>query len=239
DQGPLTTDGLTPRRPPPLHSSTVNNHQRYLSTTQTNETLEDISETGGGGLLLRLQRRLKQLEQENKLMNEEFEKGITNSSKLGTIKKNSSWHLDELEMEKLKNDLKALREQVLKGDEKAAKEQLLAQFDALNAELEHRRREQIEMKSKLQERVMQHENETDDVIAADAIEQAYQSQKQINKMLELELEQCRTSYQREYDRTQERLAQLEAENIELYKSIDEDTVDDSMKQQIASVIHEN
>ncbi|CAF3581761.1 unnamed protein product [Rotaria sp. Silwood1] len=58
--GPLTNDGLTPRRPPPLHSSTVNNHQRYLSTTQTNETLEDISETGGG-LLLRLQRRLKQL----------------------------------------------------------------------------------------------------------------------------------------------------------------------------------
>jgi guanylate kinase len=57
----------------------------------------------------------------------------------------------------------------------------LAQFDALNAELEHRRREQIEMKSKLQERVMQHENETDDVIATDAIEQAYQSQKQINK----------------------------------------------------------
>ena len=42
-------------------------------------------------------------------------------------------------------------------------------------------KEQIEMKSKLQERVMQHENETDDVIAADAIEQAYQSQKQINK----------------------------------------------------------
>lgn len=58
---------------------------------------------------------------------------------------------------------------------------ILAQFDALNAELEHRRREQIEMKSKLQERVMQHENETDDVITADAIEQAYQSQKQINK----------------------------------------------------------
>ena len=51
----------------------------------------------------------------------------------------------------------------------------------MNAELEHRRREQIEMKSKLQERVMQHENEGDDVIAADAIEQAYQSQKQINK----------------------------------------------------------
>jgi guanylate kinase len=60
---------------------------------------------------------------------------------------------------------------------------LLAQFDALNAELEHRRREQIEMKSKLQERVMQHENETDDVIATDAIEQAYQSQKQINKYI--------------------------------------------------------
>jgi hypothetical protein len=37
------------------------------------------------------------------------------------------------------------------------------------------------MKSKLQERVMQHENEGDDVIATDAIEQAYQSQKQINK----------------------------------------------------------
>jgi hypothetical protein len=37
------------------------------------------------------------------------------------------------------------------------------------------------MKSNLQERVMQHENEGDDVIATDAIEQAYQSQKQINK----------------------------------------------------------
>ena len=58
-------------------------------------------------------------------------------------------------------------------------------------------------------------------------------------MLELELEQCRTSYQREYERTQERLVQVEAENVELCKSIDENSVDDSMKQQIASVIHEN
>jgi hypothetical protein len=58
-------------------------------------------------------------------------------------------------------------------------------------------------------------------------------------MLELELEQCRTSYQREYERTQERLSQLETENIELCKSIDENTIDDSMKQQIESVIHEN
>ena len=58
-------------------------------------------------------------------------------------------------------------------------------------------------------------------------------------MLELELEQCRTSYQREYERTQERLIQLETENIELCKSIDENTVDDSMKQQISSVIQEN
>ncbi len=58
-------------------------------------------------------------------------------------------------------------------------------------------------------------------------------------MLELELEQCRTSYQREYERTQERLGQLETENIELCKSIDENTIDDSMKQQIANVIQEN
>ena len=58
-------------------------------------------------------------------------------------------------------------------------------------------------------------------------------------MLELELEQCRTSYQREYERTQERLALLEVENIHLCKSIDDNTVDNSMKQQIASVINEN
>jgi hypothetical protein len=58
-------------------------------------------------------------------------------------------------------------------------------------------------------------------------------------MLELELEQCRASYQREYERTQERLVELETENVELCKSIDENTVDDAMKQQIASVIHEN
>jgi hypothetical protein len=114
----LNNDGLTPHRLPPLHSSTINSHQRHLTTTETNDVLDDLGETGGG-LLLRLQRRLKQLEQENKTMNEELDKGITNSSKLGTIKKNSLWHLDELEMEKLKNDLKALREQVLKGDEKA------------------------------------------------------------------------------------------------------------------------
>ncbi len=120
----MNNDGITPHRLPPLHSSTINSHQRHLTTTETNDVLDDLGETGGG-LLLRLQRRLKQLEQENKTMNEELDKGITNSSKLGTIKKNSLWHLDELEMEKLKNDLKALREQVLKGDEKAAKEQLL------------------------------------------------------------------------------------------------------------------
>ena len=102
---------------------------------------------------------------------------------------------------------------------------------------------------------MQHENESDDVIANDAIEQAYQSQKQINKseaffvslllqrcpfrMLELELEQCRTSYQREYQRTSERLTQVEQENLDLCKSIDENTVDDAVKQQISSVINEN
>ncbi|CAF1188386.1 unnamed protein product [Adineta steineri] len=241
DQAPLNSDSLTPRRPPPLLSSTINSHLRQLTTINTNEPLEDLAEIDGnaGGLLLRLQRRLRQLEQENKTMSEELDKGITNSSKLSTMKKHSPWHLDELDMDKLRNDLRALREELLKGDEQSAKDQLLAQFEALNAELEHRRREQIEMKSKLQDRVMQHENETDDVIASDAIEQAYQSQKQINKMLELELEQCRTSYQREYERTQDRLAQVEAENLELCKSIDENTVDDSMKQQIANVIHEN
>ncbi len=121
----MNSDGLTPRRPPPFLSSTINSHQRHLTTTQTNEVLDELGETGGGGLLLRLQRRLRQLEQENKTMNEELDKGITSSTKLGTIKKSSLWHLDELEMDKLKNDLKALREQVLKGDEKAAKEQLL------------------------------------------------------------------------------------------------------------------
>lgn len=123
----MTSDGLTPRRPLPLHSSTINSHQRHLTTTQINEPLEELAEAdgSGGGLLFRLQRRLRQLEQENKAMNEELDKGITNSTKLGSIKKNSPWHLDELEMEKLKNDLKALREEVLKGDEKAAKEQLI------------------------------------------------------------------------------------------------------------------
>lgn len=260
----MNGDGLTPRRPPPLHSSTINTHQRH-------EPFEELTEAGGAtGVLLRLQRRLRQLEQENKTINEELEKGSNSSTK---SKKNASsaWHLDQLEMEKLKNEMKLLREQILKGDEQAAKEQLLgstssvlfslqrvclAQFDALNAELEHRRREQLEMKSKLQERVMQHENETDDVIANDAIEQAYQSQKQINKsdtfsltegrrssssfrMLELELEQCRTSYQREYQRTQERLTLVEQENLDLCKSIDENTIDDAMKQQISSVINEN
>jgi len=58
-------------------------------------------------------------------------------------------------------------------------------------------------------------------------------------MLELELEQCRTSYQREYERTQERLVQLETENIDLCKSIDENTLDQSMKLQISNVIQEN
>lgn len=126
----MANDDLTPRRSSPLHPSTVNNHQRNLSTKHTNEVLEEVGEAGGT-LLLRLQRRLKQLEQENKTMNEELEKGIMNSSKLGMAKKNSSWHLDELEMEKLKTDLKALREQILKGDEKAAKEQLLGKINSI------------------------------------------------------------------------------------------------------------
>lgn len=124
----MNSDGLTPRRPPPLHSSTINSHQRHLTTTQTTEVLDEIDEAGGGGLLLRLQRRLRQLEQENKIIHEELDKGITSSTKLGTMKKNSSWHLDELEIDKLKNDLKSLREQVLKGDDQAAKEQLLGKL---------------------------------------------------------------------------------------------------------------
>lgn len=124
----MNNDGLTPRRPPPLLSSTINSHQRHLTNTQINDPLDQLGETEsdiGSGLLLRLQRRLKLLEQQNLTMNEELERGNTNSSKLNTNKKNSIWHLDELQMDKLKTDLKALREQVLKGDEKAAKEQLL------------------------------------------------------------------------------------------------------------------
>lgn len=124
----MNNDGLTPRRPPPLLSSTINTHQRHLTNTQINDPLDQLGETDsniGSGLLLRLQRRLKLLEQENKTMNEELDRGTNNSSKTNTNKKNSFWHLDELQMDKLKNDLKTLREQVLKGDEKAAKEQLL------------------------------------------------------------------------------------------------------------------
>lgn len=129
----MNTDGLTPRRPPPLHSSTINSHQRQLTTTQTNEPLDELVEAGditGGGLLLLLQRRLRQLEQENKLINEELEKGVTHSSKFNSMKKNYSWHLDELEMDKLRTDLKALREEVLKGDEQSARDNLLGKFFA-------------------------------------------------------------------------------------------------------------
>ncbi|CAF2991114.1 unnamed protein product, partial [Rotaria sp. Silwood2] len=133
DEAPLNNDGLTPCHPSLLHSSTINSHQGHLTTTQTNEVLENIGETSGGAGLL----------------------------------------LHELEIDKLKNDLKVLREHVLKGDEQAAREQLLVQFEALNTELEHHRCEQIEMKSKFQDCVMQHEIESDDVSATDAFEQAY------------------------------------------------------------------
>ncbi|CAF1137263.1 unnamed protein product [Rotaria sordida] len=54
NQASLNSDDLTSRRPPSLHSSTINNHQRHLTTAQTNEPLEEIGETGGG-LLLHLQ----------------------------------------------------------------------------------------------------------------------------------------------------------------------------------------
>ena len=67
-----------------LQSSTIITHQRHL-TTNTNDDLNDIDSPAVSGLLLRLQRRLKQLEQENKMINEELEKGSTNSF----------WHLDE------------------------------------------------------------------------------------------------------------------------------------------------
>ena len=120
----MNGDGLTPRRPPPLHSSTIN-HQRNLSITQTNEQLDETTQGSPTGLLLQLQRRLKQLEQENKVIHEELDKGLNNPSKSSSRKTNSSWHLDQLEMEKLKNDLKVLREQILNDDKQAAKDKLL------------------------------------------------------------------------------------------------------------------
>ncbi len=58
-------------------------------------------------------------------MSDEIDKDSGNLTK----KTNAPWHLDELEMDKLKNDLKALREQVLKGDEEAAKEQFLGKIN--------------------------------------------------------------------------------------------------------------
>jgi hypothetical protein len=124
----LNGDGNTPRRPPPLHSSTINAHQRHLTSTQTIGAEET---SGGGGLLLRLQRRLQQLELENKSMSDEIDKGSMNLAN----KKSPSWHLDELEMDKLKNDLKTLREQILKGDDQATKEQLLGKRNHFFTEL--------------------------------------------------------------------------------------------------------
>ncbi|CAF0778200.1 unnamed protein product [Didymodactylos carnosus] len=234
-------------------SSTINWRQDQDGQQDANKNL--LTE-GGGGLLLLLQRRLQQLETVNKTLTDELDKVTKNANNGGprsslisgstsidgttSADKTQSWHLDELEMDRLKNDLKSLRESVLKGDETGAREQLLAQFDALNAELDHRRKDQIQMKSTLKDRVLTYENSSkDDLGNADAIEQAYESQKQINKMLELELDQCRTAYQREYLRIQERLQQMENENIELCKTIDENTVDEMMKQQIANVITEN
>ena len=99
DQGALNGDGLTPRRPPPLHSSTINHHQRHLSTTQTTEQqFDDLPEgTSTSALLLRLQRRLKQLEYENKTINEELDKGSN------TKKTSSTWHLVSIRNGQIKN----------------------------------------------------------------------------------------------------------------------------------------
>ncbi|CAF0903155.1 unnamed protein product, partial [Didymodactylos carnosus] len=234
-------------------SSALNLEQGHDGEPQASNK-NNLSE-GDGGLLLRLQRRLQQSETVNKALADELDKatksdgdrdryllatsGSISVNKTTATDKAHSWHLNEVEMERLKNDLKSLTELILKGDKTSAREQLLGQFDALNAELEHHRKSQVQIKSMLEDHVLMYDVSEVNLDNTDPIGEAYKSQKQINKMLELELEQSRTSYQREYLRIQERLQQIENENIELCKTIAENTVDDMMKQQITNVITEN
>ncbi|XP_066588224.1 unconventional myosin-Va isoform X2 [Prorops nasuta] len=142
------------------------------------------------GLVLKLQQKLKDLEKENGRLNRLVE-NLEKDSPEDSSRTQDSFRLQELEMEnaQLKKDLGSLRKTVIEADSTAAKQNIMAQFDALQEELERRREECIQLHSVLADHTRRIKNmgsnygKDVDIINEDGeLVLAFEAQKKINSL---------------------------------------------------------
>lgn len=174
------------------------------------------------GLTLKLQQRLKALENE---LEHTYKKQYDDSP--SEQKAQDAFKLQELEMEnsKIKSDLAALRKHVADSTipDKAAADELMRQFEALQAELVRLREECVQLRGVLanQTRGLKSIASTNYAVADvdmslinedGELVLAFEAQKKINRQLEDEKQECQRKWNREKEQLEAELARLRDAN---------------------------
>ncbi|XP_008202902.1 unconventional myosin-Va isoform X2 [Nasonia vitripennis] len=150
------------------------------------------------GLVLKLQQKLKDVEQENGRLVRMVEDLERTESPEDSTRTQDTFRLQELEMEnsQLKKDLGTLRKSVASADSTTAPKTLIDQFEALQEELERRREECIQLHSVLADHTRRmkatlgssYGPDVDLVNEDGELVLAFEAQKKINRQLEDELQ---------------------------------------------------
>lgn len=172
------------------------------ATTTATAAAAGTAATADVGLVLKLQHKLTEVERERnrlRLRLDELETSPTSESMESN--KQDSYRISELEVENssLKNQLRELRKSIGDGTES---KQLLNQFATMQEELERRREEIIQLRGVLATQTANLKTITQanygrdvDMINEDGeLVLAYETQKKINKQLELELQDEKNRY---------------------------------------------
>ncbi|CAG7709106.1 unnamed protein product [Allacma fusca] len=181
---------------------TVSSGFDSINTTNTNDTVMASSDAGSivntsvfhptedVGLILVLQQRLKDAEDENERLEKLLEEKENESPLSDKRRTQDLIRLQELEMEnaKLRDDLNKLRESIDTGL-KSPKDELFRQFHSMQEELSRKREESIQLRTVLaspnKPNTSPHQNGEND----DDIGMVLQTQKQVLQQLEKELQE--------------------------------------------------
>ncbi|BFZ14098.1 hypothetical protein BsWGS_17137 [Bradybaena similaris] len=225
------------------------------------------------GLVLKLQNKVKELERDKKQLTDKVESMEEDSSRGSII---SETAFDALKMQELQNDNDKLRREVArlmksisetvnfegmsqKNASQAGKE-FLAQFEAMTDELERRREECLQLKAMLADRTItthsiarESYGGMDNLVNEDnELELAYKTQKDLNRLLQTQLEKTEKELKkkekqwaadlgelrRDNDRQQKVIAQLRQRNRSLTLG-PEARIEATMQHEITRLTSEN
>ncbi|KAK0172448.1 hypothetical protein PV328_005764 [Microctonus aethiopoides] len=207
---------------------TIDWSQRRSDSPPDGETqsVKFPSETNGSlqppvdiGLVLKLQQKLKDVESANGRLVRMVE-DLERDSPEESVRTQDTFRLEELEMEnaQLKTDLNSLRKTVAETDLGTAQKQLIEQFEALQAELERRREECIQLHSVLADNTRRMKSlgsnygrDVDIVNEDGELVLAFEAQKKINRQLEDELQAKEKGWRAQRNEWRNEIDQLQDE----------------------------